>query len=376
MPIHFTQFDQRAQDGERLSVVFLGGSLTWGGNASDPQLTSYRARFSQKLRERYPKAHFTFWDAAIGGTNSQLAVFRLQRDVFSRKPDFVLIDFIINDGPESVDEEKLASYEALVRRVILEADAVVEVVIFPVKRDVEANPPPRPRDLKHKEIAETYHAAVGDAVTWLREAVQRGRATAEELWPDDIVHPGDCGYALYAEAVWMGFMQAIKDRKVCHAPKKMRHQETYMHTLRQRLSQLPTLPLGWSVGRPNTGAVAYDFYMSRWLDDVTVVSVGSKPLRLRFHGSTVLLFGEATPASGKYWALIDGHSVPAGVDGLFDVSSARSGGNTRYVNVLAEGLGGKGWHTLEIIPALERDQVLRMESVCVAGGRRAIELWE
>lgn len=372
MGVDFVKFDERAKAGARLSVVFLGGSLTWGGNASDPQLTSYRARFGQRLIERYPDAHFTFWDAAIGGTSSQLAAFRLVRDVMRRKPDLVLIDFIINDGPESVDVEKLSSYEALVRRAIVEAGALVEVVILPIKKDVEPNPPPRPRDAKHKEIAEAYHAAVGDAVTWVREAVQRGRASGDELWPyEDGVHPGDRGYALYAEAVWIGFLQAIQEKRVCQVPEKSLFGDTYLRTLRQRLSQLEPLPEGWTVGRPNTGAVAYDFYMSRWLDDVTIASAAAKPWHLQFLGSTVLLFGEGTPASGKCRVLIDGRPAAGSEEGIFNMNSA--GGNSRYVGVLAEGLDHEKWHTLEIVPLLENNQVLRIESVCVAGGRAEIK---
>ena len=66
----FEDFDQRARNGENLTVAFFGGSLTWGARASDPQKTSYRAIIGRKLEEAYPKAHFKFIDAAIGGTGS------------------------------------------------------------------------------------------------------------------------------------------------------------------------------------------------------------------------------------------------------------------------------------------------------------------
>ena len=81
-------------------------------------MTSYRARIGQRLEQAYPKAHFTFWDAAIGGTTSQLGVFRLQRDVVRRKPDLVFLDFSANDDIYSAAPETLASYEALVRRIL------------------------------------------------------------------------------------------------------------------------------------------------------------------------------------------------------------------------------------------------------------------
>ena len=61
--------------------------------------TSYRAIVSQNLRDRYTNAHFTFVDAAIGGTGSQLAAFRLQRDVLDYEPDLVFLDFALNDHP-------------------------------------------------------------------------------------------------------------------------------------------------------------------------------------------------------------------------------------------------------------------------------------
>ncbi|HEY9247965.1 MAG TPA: GDSL-type esterase/lipase family protein, partial [Rariglobus sp.] len=152
----FSDFDQRAHKGERLSVVFFGGSLTWGAQATDPQLTSYRALTSRKLEETYPDAHFRFWDAAIGGTGSQLGAFRLERDVLSRKPDLVFLDFTINDNPYAEpDPDRLAAYEAIVRRLVSSGIPVVQA-IFAAKKDVLPNPPPRPLDAAHRAIAAAY----------------------------------------------------------------------------------------------------------------------------------------------------------------------------------------------------------------------------
>ena len=88
--------------------MFFGASLTWGANASDPNLTSYRALVGARLEKAYPKARFKFWDAAIGGTGSQLGVFRFERDVLRRKPDLVFLDFSANDdiNSDDSDEEK------------------------------------------------------------------------------------------------------------------------------------------------------------------------------------------------------------------------------------------------------------------------------
>ena len=150
----FAEFDRRAQAGEALSVVFFGGSLTYGANASDPLITSYRGLMATYLKERYPKAHFSIHDAAIGGSGSQLGLFRLERDVLAHKPDLVFLDFTVNDGYDAKDIESLCFYETLVRRMIGQGIAVEQLYFafkwqFGKGYDLEGVP----RRTDHKKIA-------------------------------------------------------------------------------------------------------------------------------------------------------------------------------------------------------------------------------
>jgi lysophospholipase L1-like esterase len=388
----FSKFDERARAGENLTVAFLGGSLTWGSGATDPQLTSYRAMTSKHLAEHYPKAHFIFVDAAVGGTSSNLGAFRLQRDVLDHKPDLVFIDFSVNDGPYDVDDEKLASYEALTRRVLLESGAPVELVILPVKPDLEpANRKPRPRDAKHKEVAAAYNTALADDVAYLNGEVQKGRYTTDEMWPNvpDTTHPGNKGYELYAEGAFKAFLDAVDKKQVCVVPDKMLNADTYMTWKRQRLSDLTPLPDGWRIGLPSTWGIAFDFYMSRWLYDEVIAGPGAKPFRVKFNAKTVMLFGEQGVKSGKFLVTIDGKPAvsPDSKDGMYDPASMHLFGNMHMVKVLAVGLDPSVTHTLEITPQLghvkpptidghadpEYDQEVRIESICVAGGPAMIE---
>ncbi len=139
--LDFFTFDQKARSGDELTVAFFGGSLTWGAQSTNPQQTSYRALIEIKFAATYPKAHFRFWDAAIGGTGTQLGAFRLERDVLSRNPDLVFLEFTINDDPyPEPNPDRLSSYESLVRRLVQAGIPVVQVIL-PAKKDVEANPP-------------------------------------------------------------------------------------------------------------------------------------------------------------------------------------------------------------------------------------------
>ena len=127
----FAGFDARAKAGERLNVVFFGASLTWGANATDQALTSYRAQTKELLEARYPKARFQCYDAAIGGTSSLLGVFRFERDVLARKPDLVFLDFSANDDNWNGNPLVFASYESILRRIIHDGGAPVVAVMFP-----------------------------------------------------------------------------------------------------------------------------------------------------------------------------------------------------------------------------------------------------
>jgi lysophospholipase L1-like esterase len=358
----FSLLDRRAKSGEPLSVVFLGGSLTWGAQATDPQKTSYRALVAQKLAEAYPSARFTFHDAAIGGTGSQLAAFRLERDVLAYRPDLVFLDFTINDDPYAPPHpHRLAAYESLIRRLTLAGTAVVQMIL-PARKDLDPNEVPRPLDAKHKEIGASYGLPLADAVDLARRRAWDGKTTADVLWdvPDDATHPGDAGYALYAEAARNAFVQAVEKGTRCRVPASMIAAPWYMNVVRYRLTQVTPRPPGWEVGKPHRNAIAYDFICSRWMDDLLIARGQASPLRLKFHGCDVLLFGEQTKTSGDYAVRIDG-----GEPRKFSAVSKE--GNMRLVQVLAEGLDLAAEHEIEITPLLNSGEELRLESLCVAG---------
>jgi len=365
----FESFDQRARDGERLNVVFFGASLTWGANATDPQTTSYRAQFADWLEQKYPNAHFMFRDAAIGGTGSQLGVFRFDRDVLRHKPDLVLLDFSANDDIYSDDPENGASYESLVRRTILDAKAPIVIVMFPFQWNVsQGNTDGMKRRDMHIKIAQAYNAPYGDAITLCQERVKSGAVKIADIWPADGVHPGNLGYGLFAQAAAKAYEDGLARKLVCSVPEKMLFASTYVKNARVRISSLAPLPDGWRVGTPNLTAAWYDGLMSRWLDDEVIASnvteikaAGGKPekvhrqparLKVKFNAAVVLLFGEETMKSGKYRTWLDGKLVeyPQGQNKPplteIDAAGLRCGGNRQHVWRVAQGLDTAVDHVL------------------------------
>jgi lysophospholipase L1-like esterase len=391
----FEKFDKDAKAGEHLTVAFFGASLTWGANATDHARTSYRARVAQKLEAKYPDAHFTFVDGAIGGTGSNLGVFRLQRDCLAYKPDLVFLDFSANDDIGKDTPEKRATYESLIRRIITEGKCPVICMIFPFRW----NSNPRTAKfmkgrLAHIEIAEAYNVPVGDAILYIQKLTEEDESIPDKVWNIDAIHPGDFGYQLFADAAWHGYEDGLTNKLDCTAPEKMLSEDTYMTWSRNRISQFKKLPDGWRPGVVNRTSAWYDAYMARWLDDVVIVEntqevtdeSGNKVtekvevefLIVKFKASSIMLYGEETLKSGKFKALLDGELL-RWTDGgeeytEVDVSSERYGGNKHFHKMLITGLDVNKIHTLEICPifAEAKPQELRIESVCLAGGEAKI----
>ncbi|MFA6293483.1 MAG: SGNH/GDSL hydrolase family protein, partial [Victivallales bacterium] len=196
----FEKFAKRAEKGERLTVVFFGGSLTWGARSSDPNKTSYRAIVGQKLEEKYPNARFKFVDAAIGGSGAQLGAFRLDRDVLAYKPELLFMDYTLNDDAYNTSPDTLAAHEAIIRRVISEAHCPVVQMFLAAKSFVtDGTTEKMKRRTAHIEIAKAYNLPCGDAVVLMQEKYKKGEIDLEMIWtPEsfDTCHPGDKGYAL------------------------------------------------------------------------------------------------------------------------------------------------------------------------------------
>jgi lysophospholipase L1-like esterase len=101
-------FFAKARAGGKVTVAYFGGSIT-AANGWRPQTTAW-------LQQRYPKAQFMEVNAAIGGTGSDLGVFRLEQDVLAHRPDLVFVEFAVNDGG-APPEQIYRCMEGIVRQI-------------------------------------------------------------------------------------------------------------------------------------------------------------------------------------------------------------------------------------------------------------------
>ncbi len=81
--------------GRPVTIAYFGGSIT--------AAPGYRVQVTKWFRDQFPNAEVREVNAAIGGTGSDLGVFRCGVDVAAHDPDLVFVEFNINDG-SPVDE--------------------------------------------------------------------------------------------------------------------------------------------------------------------------------------------------------------------------------------------------------------------------------
>ncbi|MCD7764602.1 MAG: GDSL-type esterase/lipase family protein [Lachnospiraceae bacterium] len=182
---------RRAAAGERLTVGFIGGSITNGSLSSTPQ-TCYAYLVYSWWKETFPKADFTYVNAGIGATDSQYGAARVEEHLLQYKPDVVFIEFSVND--EST-EHFLETYEGLVRRVLFNECAPAVILIHNVCYDNGAS-----AQLQHAKVGRHYGLPGVSMQSSIYPELLAGRIPNREITPDDL-HPNDAGHELVASVI-------------------------------------------------------------------------------------------------------------------------------------------------------------------------------
>lgn len=100
-------FKKANTPGAEVKIGYFGGSIT--------AQNGWRVKTLEHFQKAYPQAKFSEINAAIGGTGSDLGVFRLKQDVLEKKPDLMFVEFAVNDGGAS-PEQIFRCMEGIVRQ--------------------------------------------------------------------------------------------------------------------------------------------------------------------------------------------------------------------------------------------------------------------
>ena len=180
----------KGRRGEPVTVAVIGGSITAGARASAPE-KNYGRVLAQWWRETFPSTKIELVNAGIGATGSNYGALRAQRDLLARRPDFVVVEYGVNDPNARSSAETL---EGLVRQILKQPQQPAVVLLFMMHRNGTN------AQEWHEKVGRNY----GLPMFSLRDALWPEIEAGRMKWDDveaDTVHPNDRGHAYAAEFI-------------------------------------------------------------------------------------------------------------------------------------------------------------------------------
>jgi lysophospholipase L1-like esterase len=321
----------KARRGEKVVVSVIGGSITQGASASAED-RRYGNVMAAWWRATFPKAEIAFVNAGIGATGSDIGAHRARTHLLCHKPDFVVIEYAVNDGGIAIAAETL---EGLVRQILKQPNQPAVMLLFTMTKTGD-----NVQD-RHIPIGGHY----GLPMVSFRDALWPEVKADRIKWTDieaDEVHPNDRGHRYCADLISMALGRVLADLpadaelprpKAVPAPKIS---DVFEHADFVNAATItPKRNEGWEVlkDHPFMG-----FFGPGWKATAT-----GSVLEFEVEGTAIgVLFWRIKGSTGMAEAQVD-DLAPVKMDGWF---GATWGGYTPYQLVARDLKPGK--HTLRI----------------------------
>ena len=193
---------------EALVVVAIGSSSTEGVGASSADST-YPARTRALMQQLFPASTVHVHNAGLGGQTLEMIVQRMQRDVYARSPDLVLLQTGTVDVIAGVPIDAYAT-----RLTALLADLRargIDVVLQDSQRYPGMGESVQYREYVTRtgEIARAAGVPVVRRYAWMSEWIAAGTYTYSQILYADRFHTNDLTYGCVARYTADGITSAV-----------------------------------------------------------------------------------------------------------------------------------------------------------------------
>lgn len=316
---------------KKLKIAYFGGSITCGGGSSGE---CWRTLFHKHMEEKYPNAEIEMINAAVGGTGSSYALYRLKEDVLEKAPDLVIIEYAVNDNYPGINDTATVEeyYESIIRNIYAHDPMTDIICVYTAHRFMDRN---AFTSQAHDAVAAHYNINSVFFGQALLDFMAPDYKTNDEEWSkyySDTYHPNENGYRVLVRPL----IEFIDNALELPAGTKPAPKTILPDTLAMRVHPDPILyranklehTAGWSV---EGGNLVSD-------------EVGAE-CSLRFVGNELTLYSRLSPECGMIDVSIDGGDFKR-----YDLYSFGLSERT----VLADGLGG-GEHNVVIRVAEDKN---------------------
>ncbi len=332
-------FLAKVRAGKPVTVAYLGGSITQQGDDRTGK-GGWRVKTTKWLRETYPQAKIAEVNAAIGGTGSELGVYRVGQDVLDHDPDLLFVEFACNDGGDGGHPQRIwRSMEGIVRQTWRKnprTDIVFAYTITTSMTNTYAKGL-RPRAAGADDMLAAHYGIpsidFGPRV-WKAVAENRLMMTAGEietavpkddparerkvqerlakdpriLFSRDGVHPNDDGHGFYLASVQAGFAALQDLPAVDHGP-KLATSFVADNMERAKLVDITPAMLSGDWARLPCGDAKYDGlrrFSGCLGDNILLARRPGAKLSFSFRGTACQIYDLLGPDCGQVWVTFDG----------------------------------------------------------------------
>ena len=300
-------FFEKLQHSREVRIAYFGGSIT---AAED----GWRDLTFDWFRLNFPQTAFYQIDAAIGGTGSNLGVFRVERDVLDFNPDLVFIEFAVNDGSKT-REDILRAMEGIIRKCWKNNPNIDICFVYTatdkhVMKLVEGKF--HTSVLAMEELANYYgipsiHVGIEVARLFVRDKlILTGKPEDNKnkiVFTSDNVHPlAESGHPIYASVV-AKYLSKMQNKKAVfkHDLSKPYRDDNWENAKMLGVSSLEKIG-DWEKLLPENDFVSK---FSKFMPELYKASPGAK-LKFSFNGKYLALYDLIGPGTGMIKVSIDG----------------------------------------------------------------------
>lgn len=300
---------QKLAANQKVNIAYLGGSIT--------AANGWRVKTFEWFKQQYPQADIHQIHAAIGGTGSDLGVFRVQRDALQHNPDLLFVEFAVNDGG-AAPERIWRSMEGIVRQA-WEHNPKMDICFVYTYRvgyesDLRKELCPRAASAM-EQLANFYRIPSVNFALKVVELEQAGNLVFQADQPPqedlihfskDGVHPLDAGHQIYADVFAEAFQEMKSSPPVNHADQlktvfvEDNWQAAKMVPIKQEM-----LSHGWKKLPSDSGLVRS---FGKRMGELWEATEPGDRLTFKFRGSTAKLYDLLGPDGGQVIITVDGET--------------------------------------------------------------------
>jgi hypothetical protein len=142
------------------------------------------------LKDTFAGQTVNCYNAGIGGTGSNFGMVRMDRDVMSKDPDMIFVEFAVND----CNKDSCATMDSIMRKILSAEKTPYVVFLYTTDNEYKTD------SSYHHMVASYYGIPEIDLKAALIEKTE-GEDPVELGLFSDAVHPLDGGFEIYASAI-------------------------------------------------------------------------------------------------------------------------------------------------------------------------------